>query len=228
MEKPRFLASNWCSAMPHRRGSWIPRCAPRQYPWVSIAEEKQTMLLRKSWSLNFSAVARLALPRNRYQNSIPKTLIDKNRTLAWNERRGSGYSGRSTIGNTECQVPSMNLLRNLRVVATTLLKNWAAEQKRPVCLAKYWSRFFPVKYRAKPIKNTRIATVYSISIKGFFHFLDLRPYFQDPFQIRPLFWGFWRNLLSTSSIMYHLAFRSGHSFGDFEETCSLLHRSCTT
>jgi len=91
MEKPRFLASNWCSAMPHRRGSWIPRCAPRQYPWVSIAEEKQTMLLRKSWSLNFSAVARLALPRNRYQNSIPKTLIDKNRTLAWNERRGSGY-----------------------------------------------------------------------------------------------------------------------------------------
>lgn len=57
---------------------------------------------------------------------------------------GLSISGRSTIGNTECQVPSMNLLRNLRVVATTLLKNWAAEQKRPVCLAKYWSRLFPL------------------------------------------------------------------------------------
>ena len=124
--------------------------------------------------------------------TLPKSLIDKKRiiwTRAWNERTGSGYQ----IQNTDCQVLSMNLLWNLRDVATpsprqcsyrTLLKDWAEVTD---VLSQILVPFFPVKYRAMPIKKTHDSPLYTQSAtKGFFSISWPKAYFQDPFsdQIR--------------------------------------------
>lgn len=145
------------------------------------------MLLLKSWSLSFLAGAQFALPRNRYLNFMPKSLIDKKQiiwTRARNERTGSGYQ----IRNTDCQVLSMNLLWNLRDVATpsprqcsyrTLLKDWAEVTD---VLSQILVPFFPVKYRAMPIKKTHESPLYTQSAtKGFFSISWPKTYFQDPF-----------------------------------------------
>lgn len=149
------------------------------------------MLLLKSWSLSFLAGAQFALPCNRYLNFMPKSLIDKKQiiwTRARNERTGSGYQ----IRNTDCQVLSMNLLWNLRDVATpsprqcsyrTLLKDWAEVTD---VLSQILVPFFPVKHRAMPIKKTHESPLYTQSAtKGFFQFLGLKPISKIHFQIRP-------------------------------------------
>jgi len=139
-----------CYASPSHQ--WIPAGAPRQDLWVSIAEEKQTMLLLKSWLLNLSAGAWFALPRNRYQNPLPKTLIDKKRiiwTRAGNQRRGFGY-----VANQRYEIQTVKFLKWIYSEISEMLRRHRkgnavkevcskTEQKRLVCLSKYSSRFYP-------------------------------------------------------------------------------------